>query len=121
ELETSELDLHEYKKKNQLLSVSLDDQSNMLRDEMQQLHRELTAARARREQLAARVSQLDRVDPENLESLPAAELLNSPVLRELRSNYLSARTTRDGLEKSGKGSNHPEMQSVTATMSTARQ
>lgn len=120
ELEASELDLHEYKKKNQLLSVSLDDQSNMLRDEMQQLHRELTAARARREQLAARVSQLDRVDPNDPDSLPAAELLNSAVLRELRSNYLLARTTRDSLEKAGKGENHPDVLSTNATMATAR-
>jgi capsular exopolysaccharide synthesis family protein len=120
ELETSELDLHEYKKKNQLLSVSLDDQSNMLRDEMQQLHRELTSARARREQLAARVSQLNRANPEDPDSLPAAELLNSQVLRELRSNFLKARSERDALDKAGKGANHPEVQSVAATMATAR-
>lgn len=119
ELESSELDLHEYKKKNQLLSVSLDDQSNMLRDEMQQLHHELTAARARREQLAARVSQLDRVDPNNPDSLPAAELLSSPVLQELRGNYLHARTARDSLVEAGKGENHPEVQSTSATMATA--
>lgn len=120
ELENSELNLHEYKKKNQLLSVSLDDQSNMLRDEMQQLHRELTSARARREQLAARVSQLDRANPDDPDSLPATELLSSQVLRELRSNYLKARSERDALEKAGKGVNHPEMQAATATLATAR-
>ncbi len=65
ELEKSELDLHEYKKTKQLLSVSLDDQSNMLRSEMQQLNTELTGARAKREQLSARVTQLNRVSAEN--------------------------------------------------------
>ncbi len=120
ELEASELALHEYKKSKQILSVSLDDQSNMLRDEIQQLNHELTSVRTKREGLIARVSQLDRVDSENPTWLPAAELLNNEVLRELRGRYLAALTDRDSLENAGKGANHPEVLSASATMTTAR-
>jgi len=120
ELEKSELDLHEYKKTKQLLSVSLNDQSNMLRSEMQQLNTELTGARAKREQLSARVIQLNRVSAENPEELPAAELLQSEVLRGLRSAYLEARAQQRGLQGAGKGDNHPEVMSAAATMDTAR-
>ena len=62
DLEHSELALHEYKKDNRILSVSLDEQSNMLREEMTQLNTELTRVNSRREELKARVEQLDKID-----------------------------------------------------------
>ncbi len=120
ELESSELALHEYKKGKQLLSVSLDDQSNMLRAEMQQLAQVLTEARTKRERLAARISQLDRVDAEDPSWLPAAELLASSVLQTLRSGYLATQTELESLTKGGKGTNHPEVLSKQASMETAR-
>ncbi|HSC86018.1 MAG TPA: polysaccharide biosynthesis tyrosine autokinase [Polyangiaceae bacterium] len=121
ELEKSEIELHEYKKSKQLLSASLDDQSNMLRAEMQQLNTELTGARAKREQLMAHVTQLNRVSAERPEELPAAELLNSELLRSLRSSYVEAQSQAQSLRGQGKGENHPEMQSAAARAGTARE
>ncbi len=120
ELEASELALHEYKKGKQLLSVSLDDQSNMLRNEMVQLDQALTEARTKRERLAARIAQLNRVNPDDPTWLPASELLDNSVLAELRSTYVAAQTQFESLTKAGKGLNHPEVQSVEGNLSTAR-
>ncbi len=121
ELEDSELALHEYKKGKQLLSVSLDDQTNMLRNEIQQLDQALTESRTRREKLASRIAQLDRVDATDPSWLPAQELLESEVLANLRNGYLAAQTQWESLTKSGKGANHPEVLSVQASMNTARE
>ncbi|MGC4065903.1 MAG: Wzz/FepE/Etk N-terminal domain-containing protein [Polyangiaceae bacterium] len=55
ELEKTELALHDYKKEKRILSVSIDDQSNMLRGEMSQLNDALTRANARREEVHARL------------------------------------------------------------------
>src|SRR5262249_10187842 len=47
DLEASEMGLHQFKLDNHILSVALDDQSNMLREEMKQLNEALTAARTK--------------------------------------------------------------------------
>src|SRR5262249_39475311 len=54
DLESSEMALHEYKETKNILSVALDDQSNMLREEMKQLNDALTSVRTKREEIAAR-------------------------------------------------------------------
>src|SRR5690606_13918560 len=48
ELERQELDLHKYKKDKNILSLSMDEQSNMLRAEMSKLNELLTDVRAQR-------------------------------------------------------------------------
>lgn len=80
DLESSEMALHEYKKKKNILSVSMDDQSNMLRQEMQQLNQVLTQLRARREHVSARVASLNQVAGDDSASFPVLELIESPVL-----------------------------------------
>jgi succinoglycan biosynthesis transport protein ExoP len=116
ELESSELALHEYKKEKRLLSASLDDQSNMLRNEMEQLHQALTAARTRREQLASHVEQLNRVNSEDPTDLPSSELLNSETLRGLREAYVSSRTEHSKLLSGGKGEEHPDVKRAQSEM-----
>src|SRR6202042_1947058 len=54
DLESSEMALHDYKEKKNILSVALDDQSNMLREEMKELNDALTRVRAQREEISAR-------------------------------------------------------------------
>src|SRR5258706_4731619 len=53
DLEGSEIALHEYKLRNNILSVAFDDQSNMLREEAKQLNEALTSARTKREETLA--------------------------------------------------------------------
>src|SRR5690606_26687042 len=62
ELSESELALHTYKRDKQILSVSLDDQSNMLSSEMQQLSGALTQVRTQLEALRSREAQLADID-----------------------------------------------------------
>jgi len=71
ELEKSELALHDYKIDKQILSVSLDDQSNMLRGQMQQLSGALTGVGAKIQELKARVRELDKIDANDPTELPA--------------------------------------------------
>ena len=120
ELETSEMALHEYKEGKNILSVSLDDQSNMLREEMKQISDALTSVRTRREEVAARRAELAKIKAEDPKDLPASELLQNDLLKQLRASYEEAARDRDALMGLGKGRNHPEVQSAEAKVQTAR-
>lgn len=121
ELEKSELALHGYKKDKQILSVSLDDQSNMLRGEMQQLSEALTRVGARREELKARAQELAKVDPEDPTNLPTSELLGSDLLSGLRRSYMEAKNELGSLLGLGKGLSHPEAAAAAARIENTRQ
>ena len=121
ELEASEMALHDYKKDKNILSVSMDDQSNMLRGEMQQLNGALTEMQIKRQQLAARRDELAKINPEQPQFIPATELVASPVLQQLRSVFLTAYSQRESMVASGKGPSHPEVQAVQAQVDTARE
>lgn len=120
DLEKSEVALNDYKKDKNLLSVSLDDQSNMLREEIQRLNGALTDAKAKRQQVAARANALGSLSEENPSELPARELLESAVLQELRAQFVSAKRDLDGLSGSGKGAKHPDVIAAEARFQTTR-
>ncbi|HKY37057.1 MAG TPA: polysaccharide biosynthesis tyrosine autokinase [Polyangiaceae bacterium] len=121
DVETSELALHGYKKDKNILSVSMDDQSNMLRNEIQQLNAALTTTRTQREQIAARRSELLEINPEEPWNVPATELLNSGLLQKLRTDYVMAVTTRNELLAGGKGTSHPSMLGVQSRVDSTRE
>lgn len=121
ELEQTEMALHDYKKDKKILSVSLDDQSNMLRGEMQALNETLTHAGAKREQILARVREIDKIDPSNPVELPASELLQNGLLNTLRQEYVRAKTEVDSLIQGGKGEHYPEVESARARVEAARE
>ena len=75
ELETSEKDLFAYKEDKNILSLALDDQSNMLREEMKQLNESLTAVRTKREEVAARAAELAKVRSDNPSKLNSVRQL----------------------------------------------
>ncbi len=120
ELEKAELALHEYKKEKRILSVSLDDQSNMLRGEIQQLVEAMTRVNGRRQDLLARVRQLDKVDPNNPTELPSSELLASGILTNLRQDYSRTQGEYESLLGEGKGENYPDVDAVRARTETTR-
>lgn len=120
ELETQELSLHTYKKEKNILSLSMDDQSNMLRAEMQKLNELLTEVRARKQGLAARRAVLATVKKNDPSSLAASELLQSPLLQRLRESYIGATKERDGLIAEGKGRNHPEVMAADSRVEATR-
>jgi succinoglycan biosynthesis transport protein ExoP len=119
-LEASEMALHEFKKSKSILSVSLDDQSNMLREEMKQLNQSLAEVRVKREKTVARVQALRALTGDDPSNLPALELIESPVLQKLRTSYVEALTKVDSLRGQGKGDNHPEFRAAYAAFENSR-
>jgi capsular exopolysaccharide synthesis family protein len=120
DLESSEMALHEYKLSKNILSVDIDAQSNMLREEMKQLNDTLTAVRTKREELSARRNELLKVQPDNAQNLPASELLQSQLLQALRQRYQDSLRERDSLVGEGKGISHPEVKGAEARVNTSR-
>jgi capsular exopolysaccharide synthesis family protein len=120
DLEAQEMELHDFKIKYNLLSVSYDDQSNMLRAEIQQLNGDLTGLKARKEAVLARLAVLKTVDPEDPAEIPTSELLSNGALADLRRAYVGAKRDVAMLRASGKSDNHPAMLSVTAQIEATR-
>jgi capsular exopolysaccharide synthesis family protein len=120
ELESSEMALHEYKEDKNILSVAFDDQSNMLREEMKQVNDALTSVRTKREEVAARRAELAKIKAEDPKDLPASELLQNDLLKQLRSTYEDAVRERDGLIGGGKGKNHPDVLAAEARVNATK-
>lgn len=120
ELESSEMQLHDYKLKNNILSIAFDDRSNMLKDDVKQLNDALTSVRAKREEVLARSRELSKIKSDDPTDLPATELLQSAVLQDLRRLYGEAVRDRDGLLGQGKGRNHPDVSAADAKVSATK-
>lgn len=120
ELESQEMDLHDYKSKYNLLSVSYDDQTNMLRMEIQQLNSNLTAIKSRRESVLARLSVLQKVNLDDPTDVPSSELVTNGALGALRSEYVMAARKRAELLAEGKGEQHPEVRTATSALESTR-
>jgi len=71
ELEANENQLHEFKSRNQLPSSTLEEVSKMIRMEMADYQQALTRTRTRRQELAARVAELRKVDADNPDRIRA--------------------------------------------------
>jgi capsular exopolysaccharide synthesis family protein len=120
ELESQEMDLHDFKRKNNLLSVSFDDQSNMLRAQIQQLNTAMTDLKARQERAAARLAVLQSIGVEDPSQIPQSELLGDGLLGSLRTNYIQAREQIGRLKALGKGPNHPEVQAADVALRSSQ-
>ena len=121
DLETSELALHEYKQGNNILSVSLDDRSNMLREELIQLSKALTRAKTARTRASSRTRLMRKVRSNNPRNLPASELLSNPLLSSLRQRYEDSVRDRDALLGEGKGENHSDVKEAAARVQAAKE
>jgi polysaccharide biosynthesis transport protein len=104
----SENHLHKYKVEHNLISVSLNDQSSLLREQINAYNAALTQANVKRSALAARAAALSKITTKNPDDLPASELLGDGVLQQLRTEYMKARTDLSVLEAAGKLESHPE-------------
>lgn len=120
QLEQSEMALHEYKLDKNILSVSMDDQTNMLREEMTQLNTALGQVKARREEVRARRAELMEVKAADPMNVPVKELLESQMLQTLRQQYVEATRTYDSLLGKGKGESHPEAKAAIAGREATR-
>ncbi len=120
ELEDNERALHQYKLDKNVLSLDPDAQSNMLREEMKQLNDELTSVRAKKQGVAAQRIELMKVKAEDPTDMPANELLQSPLIQQLRQRYEDAVREREGLVGAGKGTGHPEVVAADARVKATR-
>jgi polysaccharide biosynthesis transport protein len=120
ELDKNEFALHEYRRDNGILSINLDDQLNMFRDEMVQIDAQMTRARVDRERIASRVGEIDKIDPKDPENLPVAELLNNSLIAGLRDRYASLKGEHDAALAQGKGENHPDVRAISAKIEETR-
>jgi capsular exopolysaccharide synthesis family protein len=120
ELETSEMALHGFKEDRNVLSVDIDGQSNMLREEMRQLNEHLTTARAHREEILARRTELAKINAQDPANLPASELLQSTLLQQLRQRYTESLRDQQSLMATGKGERHPEVLGAAARVEASR-
>jgi capsular exopolysaccharide synthesis family protein len=106
-LEENENALYDFKQRNDLPSTSINEASNMLRVEMQELDMALTRTRTKKEELSARVAELAKVSADDPDQLPASELLANPFLQAQRTQYQEGLKERLALLAEGKGENHP--------------
>ncbi len=120
ELKADEEALHEFKKVNELPSSTLEEVSKMIRLEMQSYDEALTHTRTKKQELMARHAELAKITIENVDVLPASELLNSAFLQALRGQYLAAKKEREELVAGGKGANHPLVLSADEKLSQSK-
>jgi len=109
DLEQSELELHKYKKKKDILSIAFDEKSNMLAHQISQISSELTRVRAALQEAAARRAVIAGTPSNDPTQIQSTELLNSPLLNTLRADYQRAVRERDALLGAKKGPNHPQV------------
>lgn len=121
DLESQEMNLHDFKLKYNLLSVSYDDQSNMVRAEIQQLNTALTELKAKKEAVSARLASVKLIDPQDPGEIPATELVGNEALGTLRNNYVAAKRDLVMLRAGGKNDNHPDVLRLSAQLDTVRQ
>jgi capsular exopolysaccharide synthesis family protein len=107
ELEHDENQLNDFKERNNLPSLSINDGSNMLRFEMQEFDGALTHTRTRKAELVARKAELDKIGSEDPDSVPASEMLPNLILKTLSDVYHKAQEEHGALLALGKGEKHP--------------
>lgn len=120
DLETSEFALHTFKMDKQILSVSIDAQSNILREELQTLSDALTKLKIQEQTLASRQAQLAQSSDADPLNLPAAEYLQSQLLDRLRTDFAIAKQDREALLSRGKGLTHPDVAAAQARFEAIR-
>jgi capsular exopolysaccharide synthesis family protein len=117
QLEASELSLHEFKKENNVLSVSLEDRQNLVSAEMQALNAALTEARMKRIRLAARAAQLRVAVASDPLAAVSTAITENESIAALRAALRSKRAERHGLEVRY-GDAHPKIVSLDAEIAT---
>ncbi len=120
ELEHDENALYDFKEKNSLPSLSINDGSNMLRFEMQEYDSALTHTRTRKAELMARKAELDKISTDDPETVPSSELLPNTALHNLLDRYRAAVVEYGGLLAKGKGENHPLVMEANDRMQKAK-
>ena len=96
ELEKSEIALNDFRQKNNVLSISLEDRHNMITAQLEQLAKSRTDLEVKRKGLSAHAAELDKI-AKNPEDVGATQLLENSLLTRLREDYNEAKRDLDAL------------------------
>jgi succinoglycan biosynthesis transport protein ExoP len=110
-LAQSELSLYNFRRKNNVLTVSLADQQNEIGQTIHSLSLALTEATGRRIQAEAKLQQLEAAVREDPMKARSTLISSNHAISELRSAYQAALLEREGLSTKY-GPNHPMMRRV---------
>lgn len=119
-LEESEVELHEYRKDNNLLAVSMENQQSIVAQDIQDLSRSLTETRTKRIELSARLKQLEADQASRADdAVPGAVLEDRPGVSLLRQK-LREKLIEEERIGTRYGERHPEMLQLEAELGTLR-
>ena len=88
QLENAEIALHDFRRKNNIVSVSLEDKQNLTARRIEKLNDALTQIRLQRMELEAKRKQALAARRKDLLNLPIGAVHDDETIRSLKSNYL---------------------------------
>ncbi len=123
ELEDSELALHDFKRENNVLSLSMEERQNQVASDIMQFSNALAEARTRRIELAARLQQLQSANDDDPMQVASSGLLENETIAELRQQLRTKLAEREAQAARGPGfgENHPTMIALNAEIESLQQ
>jgi len=120
-LEKSERDLYQYKRDNNILSISLDDRISITAEQLNTLSAKLSEARSETIKLQSLYEQIRNFDVENIDNtdLSFTKLENSEVITRLKIRLSELNDEYSQLQERY-GPNHPEMKRIKERLETAK-
>jgi polysaccharide biosynthesis transport protein len=115
DLEKSEYDLNDFRQKNNVLSISLEDRHNLITAQLEEVAKRTGYLDGRRSELAARVRQLNAVTEADPMAVDASVLLASPLLTSLRTSYGEQLRALDEMTTT-LDENHPKVKAARAKL-----
>ena len=121
DLYTNERALHDFKLQKNILSVSMHDQNNILKDQIKTFSDELTLARADEAKVASRLTAVRKLT-RNLVDLRAAGMLETDTLGKsgILDAYTKAEQDLAALSSSNRGPQHPDVLAAKARSDATR-
>jgi capsular exopolysaccharide synthesis family protein len=99
DLEESERALYDFRRDRDILSVSLEDRQNITANQIQKLTDALTAARAHRIELGAKLAEVRGVSHLDPLEMPVVDPMSSELFQQLKRRYAELDEERAGLER----------------------
>ncbi len=119
-LETSERALYDFRRERDILSVSLEDRQNITANQIQKLSDALTAARASRIELSAKVDEMRALSKQDPLDIPVDQLLENTLIQQLKRRHAELEEERAGLTKVY-GKNWPRVREIDGELERIRQ
>lgn len=119
ELDEAELKLHDFKKDNNVLSVSLEDRLNLVAADLTKLSAALTQARMNKMQLEARLQAVKGILDADPLAANTSLTSDDAALQNLRQQYREAVSKRGELSAKY-GEDHPQIKQLDAKIATLR-